>query len=263
MRKVLIHTVSTFFLVSYLFSQPLFAQKENQKLSQIILLQDSLFWKSYNSCDTTQFQKFFTSDVEFYHDKGGITLGLEKLLATTKRNLCGPNDFRLRREAVPGTIRVFPLQNADVIYGAIISGDHVFYIREGGKERLDGLAKFTHLWLLKDDAWKMARVLSYDHGPAPQANNKKQITLSNEILDQYIGKYNGPQTGDMSITRGDGHLTLSIQQKVFALYPEADNRFFAKERDLVFEFVKNDNSISKMVVRENGKVVEEALFLKR
>lgn len=263
MRKIFVHTIFTFLLVSYSFSHLLFAQKENQKLSEVILIQDSLFWMAYNSCDTMQMQKFFTSDVEFYHDKGGITLGLEKLMVTTKSNLCGPNDFRLRREAVPGTVKVFPLQSADVIYGAIISGEHVFYIRQGGKERLDGLAKFTHLWLLKDGSWKMTRVLSYDHGPAPQVNNKKQITLSNEILDQYIGKYNGPQTGDMRITRGDGHLTLSIQQKVFALYPEAENRFFSKDRDLVFEFIKNGNSISKMIVRENGQIVEEALFANR
>jgi len=32
----------------------------------------------------------------------------------------------------------------------------------------DGLAKFFHVWLLKDGTWKMARVISYDHGPAPK-----------------------------------------------------------------------------------------------
>jgi hypothetical protein len=208
-------------------------------------------------------QRFFTTDVEFYHDKGGVTLGLEKLMATTKKNLCGPNDFRLRREAVPGTVKVFPLQNGEVIYGAIISGEHVFYIKEGGKERLDGLAKFTHLWLLNNGVWKMTRVLSYDHGPAPQVNKRKQITLSNEVLDQYIGKYKGPENRDMSIARGDGYLKLSVEQQVFDLYPEADNRFFVKDRDLVFEFIQNGKSISKMIVRENGKVVEEAMFLTR
>jgi hypothetical protein len=43
----------------------------------------------------------------------------------------------------------------------------VFYIKEAGRDEfLDGHAKFTHVWLLKDGAWKMSRVLSYSHGPA-------------------------------------------------------------------------------------------------
>ena len=110
---------------------------------------------------------FFTNDVEFYHDKGGITNGLENLAMSMKKNLCSNENFRLRREAVAGTVKVFSLQQSNSIYGAIISGSHVFYINEKGKkERLDGLAKFTHVWLLKDNVWKMSRILSYDHGPA-------------------------------------------------------------------------------------------------
>ncbi len=263
MRKFLIPGISAILLFSNVFSQPLFAQTENAKLTETILTQDSLFWTAYNGCDTTQMQKFFTADLEFYHDKGGMTLGLEKLMAVTKKNLCGPNDFRLRREAVPGTVKVFPLQNGEAVYGAIISGEHVFYIREGGKERLDGLARFTHLWLVSNGVWKMTRVLSYDHGPARQEGTKKQITLSSEVLDQYVGKYKGPENRDMSIAREDGFLKLSVEQRVIDLYPEADNRFFVKGRDLVFEFVKDRNRISKMIVRENGQVVEEAMSIPR
>ena len=154
------------------FPHLLYAQKENRKLTETILLKDSLFWTAYNTCDTTKYQEFIASDVEFYHDKGGITLGLEKLLEVTKKNLCGPTDFRLRREAVAGTVKIFPMEADGVIYGAIISGEHVFYIRQAGQEKLDGLARFTHLWLLKDSSWKMTRILSYDHGPAPKGKNK-------------------------------------------------------------------------------------------
>lgn len=168
MRKIVIHSIFIILVLLYPFTQLVFAQKENQALSDTIVFRDSLFWVAYNTCDTVAFQKYFTHDVEFYHDKGGITLGLEKLLDITKKNLCGANDFRLRREAVPGTVRVYPMQTSNTNYGAIISGEHVFYIRQAGKETLDGLAKFTHLWLLKDGVWKMTRILSYDHKPAPQ-----------------------------------------------------------------------------------------------
>jgi len=259
MRKSLVYTnLTLFFLLSW--AQFLFSQKADQTLSETILLRDSLFWKAYNSCDTAKYQEFIASDVEFYHDKGGITLGLEKLLEITKKNLCGPTDFRLRREAVPGTVKVFPMESGGVVYGAVISGSHVFYIRQAGQEKLDGLARFTHLWLLKDGVWKMTRILSYDHGPAPHVNTKKEIKLSEQTLSQYAGNYEGSKTGAMRIAQENGLLVLSIQQQKFTLYPESETLFFLKEREVNFEFIKNENTIRKMIVRENGQIVEEILY---
>lgn len=165
--KCTIKTSAVLFLSFCLFSNWALAQTEQEKLADIIVKKDSLFWITYNNCDTTQFENFFTKDVEFYHDKGGMTLGLEMLALSIKKNVCGNKDYRLRREAVPGTVRVFPLEKADTIYGAIMTGEHLFYIQEKGKEeKLDGRARFTHLWLLKNGSWKITRILSFDHGPA-------------------------------------------------------------------------------------------------
>ena len=99
--------------------------------------------------------------------RGGITLGVQKLALSLKNNLCSNSDYRVRREAIKESVKIFPLQNNGVMYGAVLSGEHFFYVLEKGKEeRRDGKAKFTHLWLLKDGVWKMTRILSYDHGPA-------------------------------------------------------------------------------------------------
>ena len=157
-------------IVLFVFASiSLFAQGENDKLTETILHQDALFWDAYNHCDTEKMPAFFTPDIEFYHDKGGITLAVEALVASVKKNLCSNPDFHLRREAVEGSVQVSPLRNGNVVYGAVLSGDHYFYINEKGKpEYRDGLAKFFHVWLLKDGTWKMARVISYDHGPAPK-----------------------------------------------------------------------------------------------
>ena len=131
-----------------------------------VTARDTAFWQAYNACDTASMRTFFTEDVEFYHDKGGATLGLAELGRTTETNLCGGAN-RIRREPVADTIRVSILREGDQVYGAVMTGEHLFYLREPGKaEFLDGRARFAHLWLLKDGAWKMARILSYDHGPA-------------------------------------------------------------------------------------------------
>ncbi|MBX3256964.1 MAG: DUF4440 domain-containing protein [Chitinophagaceae bacterium] len=237
------------------------AQSSKQELTDTILHKDSAFWKAYNECDADGFRKFFADDVEFYHDKGGLTLGGDDLLSSFKNNLCSNSHFRLRREAVEGSVKVFPLEKNNVIYGAILSGEHIFYIIENGSERPDGQAKFTHVWLLKNNNWKMERVLSYDHGPVAYTNRRKEITLPDKILQQYAGTYTGPQTGKMSIKNNQGKLTLQIGEKKFILYPETENRFFSKERDLVFEFVTDaKKQPTKMIVYERGVVVEEAIF---
>lgn len=247
-----------FFLFLLLCSGALHAQQTNQELSATIRGLDSLFWDAYNKCDTAKISSFFTDDVEFYHDKGGPTYGLPALAQSFSKNLCSNSTWHLRREAVEGSYKVFPMKQDNVIYGAILYGEHMFYIVETGKgERLDGLARFTHLWLLKDGAWKMKRVLSYDHGPATYRNKRKEITLSAASLSAYTGKYQGPQNNIVAIVENN-QLTLIINGKKYSLFAEKEGLFFDKERDLTFAFIKGQ----KLTVRENGAIAEELVFVK-
>lgn len=123
---------------------------------------DAQFWRAYNACDTTAMDPLISQDVEFYHDKGGLTLGRKALVDSIRNNLCSNPDFHLRRELVEGSLEFHHLNGG---YG-LLSGTHRFYVLETGKpERLDGQARFTTLFKLNDGAWQMHRVLSYDHGP--------------------------------------------------------------------------------------------------
>jgi len=243
------------------FCNPISAQSGKQDVIDVILSKDSLFWIAYNNCDLEVMEKFFTDDVEFYHDRGGLTLGLENLITDMKRNLCGGKNLKLRREAIEGTVRVFPLQSSDVTYGALISGEHVFYVLETGKsDRLDGYGKFTDVWVLRDNVWKMSRILSYDHGPAPYVNKRKAIRLADKTLDQFAGLYIAPQAGICNVQRESDLLHLFIGDQKYILYAQSDIMFFLKDRDLTFEFIKGQKGdISKVIVRENGNVVEEAI----
>ena len=248
------------FCVALLFtlSLSLFAQSEKESLTQTILHEDSAFWDAYNRCDVEKMSQFFWPDIEFYHDRGGPTIGLGPFTETLKTGLCGKPNFRLRREAIPETVKVFPLQKNGVTYAAVLSGEHYFYINDSGKpEYRDGMAKFFHVWLLKDGIWKMARVVSYDHHHAHYENRRKEITLVPEVLQHYVGKYNGPQHGTVDITKGDNELILAAGGNKFVLHPESESVFFSSERDLTFEFVKQGTKISKMIVREHGAITEE------
>jgi uncharacterized protein DUF4440 len=128
---------------------------------------ERLFWTSYNDCAVKDMPALIAEDVEFYHDRGGITLGRDALVESVRKNLCSNPDYRIRREEVAGSVHVFPLAKDGVVYGAVVSGEHTFDIVEKGKAPVrDGLARFVTLWRLQDGAWRMSRVLSYDHGPA-------------------------------------------------------------------------------------------------
>ena len=154
-------------VVLFIPSILLFAQTENS-LDATIRQQDTVFWDAYNRCDVEKMSEFFWSNIEFYHDKGGLTVGLDPFVAALKNGLCGNPNSHLRREAIPETVKVFPLEKNGAIYGAVLSGEHYFYVNDKGKpEYRDGMAKFLHVWLLKDGTWKMARVVSYDHHQAP------------------------------------------------------------------------------------------------
>ena len=243
----------------FLAAFPLVAQNQQDTLTATILHEDAVFWDAYNRCDVGKMSQFFWPDVEFYHDKGGPTIGLGPLTETFQKNLCGNPNFRLRREAISSTIKVYPLQKNGVTYGAVFSGEHYFYINDNGKpEYRDGWAKFFHLWLLKDGTWKMARVVSYDHRDAPYENKRKEISLPQSVLEQYAGTYVSAKNGNLNVARNNNLLTLKVGEKQFVLHPESESVFFTTDRDLTFEFVKEGVKVSKVVVREHEVIVEEA-----
>lgn len=250
----------TLSLALLLLSVPLFAQDGKDSLDTTIQHEDALFWGAYNRCDVEKMSQFFWPDIEFYHDKGGLTVGLSPFVETLKNGLCGKPNFRLRREAISDTVRVYPLQRNGVTYGAVLSGEHYFYIKDSGKpEYRDGIAKFFHVWLLKEDTWKMARAVSYDHRDAPYESTRKEVTIQPEVLERYVGKYEAPKTGSLTVTHENNLLILTIgRDKRFVLHPESENVFFTADRDLTFEFVRAGTKVYKIVVREHGAVAEEA-----
>lgn len=242
-------------IVSLIFlALPLYAQVKTPEERSVILA-DSAFWVCYNACDVAGMQKFLTEDLEFYHDKGGTQKGIESFVATTRKNLCSNNSFRLRRDEVPGTRQVHLLHDNDTVYGAILTGQHVFYIiPEGKTPRLNGLARYTHLLLHTKQGWKMSRVLSYDHGPAPHVNRRTEIRVNKRALESHEGTYLAPNAGICSVSRSGNLLLLAIGNQKYYLHPESKSVYFQVDRDLTFEFT-GDN----MVIREFGDVVEVAV----
>jgi Domain of unknown function (DUF4440) len=238
-------------------------QAAPDSLTALILHLDSSFWNAYNNCDTNAIKNYFTENLEFYHDKGGVTLGASALTQSLAKNLCSNVNYHLRREAVPGTVKVYPMENNNVIYGAVITGEHLFYITQNNNpEFVDGDADFTHLWILKDGVWKMSRILSYNHHQATYRNMRKEVQLSNEQLNTLTGVYKSDRSGKLQLKREAQSLILYDDKNSYTLYPQSATSFFTKDRDLVFDFALGAaGKPVKMTVKEHGAVADELLFV--
>jgi ketosteroid isomerase-like protein len=137
----------------------------SRELHDRIAALDAALFDAYNRCDIDKVGTFFTEDLEFYHEKGGLTLTRDASLAIMRKNLCGADSNRVRRELVQGSMEVRPLGD----YGAVQTGEHRFYLtQKGRKEALDGIGKFVMLWRKTGDEWRVSRVVSYGFRPPNQ-----------------------------------------------------------------------------------------------
>ena len=115
---------------------------------------DTKLFDAYNHCDLTTLGAMVADDLEFYHDQTGLSVGKAPFLAAIKQNICG----KVERALLPVTLEVYPLNG----YGAVEIGVHRFH-HPGHPEDGVGDAKFVTLWQNKDGAWKVTRVISYNH----------------------------------------------------------------------------------------------------
>ncbi len=116
---------------------------------------DSIMFAAFNAQNMAVFKPLFTKDLEWYQDNGGLipyNTVFKNFAATFKK------EFKLTRKLVPGSLEVHPIEG----YGAIEIGVHQFFHIENGKEEM-GTFKFLMIWQKKNDLWKIARVISYDH----------------------------------------------------------------------------------------------------
>jgi hypothetical protein len=130
--------------------------KSQPELDKAITALDAKLFDAYNHCDLATFRSLVADDVEFYHDQGGLTLGGDKLTESVKNNICTGDTQRV---LVPGTLRIYYMKG----YGAIEMGVHRFLHPKTEAVNGTGEGSFMHLWRYKDGAWKVTRVLSYDH----------------------------------------------------------------------------------------------------
>lgn len=127
----------------------------SQELYDTIARMDSLLFAALYKQDTVTAKELFTKDLEFYHDKGGLS-GYEQNIQAFKTLFTKENG--LTRELIPGSMEVYPIKD----YGAIQEARHRFCLPENGRQDC-GTFKFIHIWKKEEGKWKISRIVSYDH----------------------------------------------------------------------------------------------------
>jgi hypothetical protein len=153
-------TAATFILLAAFALSPCAASAQSDNglpagdlLYKTIVALDTKLFDAYNHCDLDTMGSMVVDDLEFYHDQTGLMVGKQPFLEAIKNNICG----KVHRELVQGTLEVYPLKG----YGAVEIGIHRF--SHPNDPSNVGDAKFVQLWQLKDGAWKITRVISFDH----------------------------------------------------------------------------------------------------
>lgn len=119
---------------------------------------DSVLFNAFNHhspANLALIKTLFTKDLEFYHDKTGLTnydFNMDFFTRTLN------SDIDLVRTLVPGSMQVYPIKG----YGAVQLASHRFCHTENGKQDC-GIFKFVHIWKYTDGKWQIARIVSYDH----------------------------------------------------------------------------------------------------
>jgi Domain of unknown function (DUF4440) len=155
--------ILTFFLLTTILclsiigakAQSVKSEPSDNDLYNEIARMDSVLFDAFNKRDVEQFKKMFTEDLEFYHDKGGLT-GYDHTIGFLKSTAASGN--QLRRDLVKGSLEVYPIPG----YGAMEIGAHTFCHMENGKQDC-GTFQFVQIWQKKDGQWKITRVVSYGH----------------------------------------------------------------------------------------------------
>jgi hypothetical protein len=135
------------------WAEPPSAEATGADLSRTITALDQKVFDAYNRCNLDTFGSYFSPTVEFDHDTGGVIFDRAAVVANTRKYICN----KVRRELIPGMLRIFPIKDV----GTIEEGDHRFCELASGT--CEGGARFVMVWQLKEGQWQMTRVLSYGH----------------------------------------------------------------------------------------------------
>ena len=123
----------------------------DKKIYDDIVAMDKEYFDAYNSCDMKKQALLYAEDLEFFHDKGGLSTSKQEVLTSIEKNICG----KVTRTLLEESIEVYPIKE----YGAIEIGYHKFYNNQE-PNAISKPSKFIMVWKKEEEKWKISKVIS-------------------------------------------------------------------------------------------------------
>ncbi|WP_170113686.1 nuclear transport factor 2 family protein [Mucilaginibacter yixingensis] len=122
----------------------------NIQLYKTIARIDSIYFGAYNTGNEKIIDSLTSEDLEFYHDRAGLSTSKADNLASLRKNIYG----KVTRTLTLGSLEVYEIPG----YGAVEFGYHSFRnIAEPGESQP---SKFVAIWQKKGEQWQLTRVIS-------------------------------------------------------------------------------------------------------
>ena len=243
----MIHKVKTVALLIPLFvisSCHAQVEKKSDLFTTLKAKDNLLFEVGFNQCNLNQLDKLVMDDIEFYHDRDGITKSKKVFIDSIKENLCLSGKNIINRVLDKKSLEIFPLYKEDKLYGALQTGIHSFG---------DTKANFSHIWLLKNNDWKISRVISYNHRQEKNTSKSEFITLSNDELKRYVGVYEFSPDFILTILIRGNQLYGTSQGDEVAINCYATHKFIDEEQTHNLAFiVDNKGNVTNLLMKGSG-----------
>ncbi|HQR93451.1 MAG: hypothetical protein B7Y15_13350 [Bacteroidetes bacterium 24-39-8] len=126
---------------------------DDPALYKTIVAMDSIFFDAYNNCNLKleKYASMYADNIEFYHDRGGLSSVKKDIVESTRINVCG----KVTRELQKGSIEVYAIPG----FGAVEFGFHCFH-NKLEPNAPSHMARFMIIWEQKNNDWKLSRVVS-------------------------------------------------------------------------------------------------------
>jgi CubicO group peptidase (beta-lactamase class C family) len=131
----------------------------------------------------------------------------------------------------------------------------------GGYRAIVGMQPDTRngIALMVNDGHSLDPIMAYYFGLAPKLPSIiETITMTDDELKEYVGKYNLMPNFDIVITReGNQLMAQATGQGAAPIFPEAKDKFFYKIVDAQIEFERNEQGeLTGFTLYQNGQEIK-------
>ncbi len=135
------------------------AETQESVAADLAALDARLFKAAFEDCDMAVLEELLADDMEFYHDRDGLSYTTSAAFIADVKKECGGG----KRVLVADSLSTHMIGN----YGAMQQGRHEFHqVMPDGSSIAREKGVFMHLWKRTSTSaagWQIARVISYDH----------------------------------------------------------------------------------------------------